>query len=103
MLHFVHSIQVLSLNQTESLFSGLSECQVELGRYVGSLAVLRRVDNSLPDAQLVRRCATSVYHQLNPPILISAPTLWPVIHDDHLAATFSVLDKETRIDRVEVG
>ena len=44
-----------------------------------------------------------MYHQLNPPILISAPTLWSVIHDDHLAAAFSVLDKETRIDRVEVG
>jgi hypothetical protein len=44
-----------------------------------------------------------VYHQLNPPILISAPTLWPVIHDYHLAAAFSILDKETGIDRVKVG
>jgi hypothetical protein len=54
MLHLVHRVQVLPLNQTESLLSGLSECQVELGRYVGSFAVLRRVDNALPDAQLVR-------------------------------------------------
>jgi hypothetical protein len=54
MLNFVHSVQMLPLNQTKSLLSGLSECQVKFGRYVGSLAILRRVDNALPYAKLVR-------------------------------------------------
>ena len=54
MLHLVHGVQVLPLNQTESLLPRLSECQVEFGRHICALAVLRRVDNALPHAQLVR-------------------------------------------------
>ena len=53
-LDFVHSVKMLSLNQSKCLLSSLSECQVEFCRHVGSLAVLRRVDYALPDSQLVR-------------------------------------------------